>query len=207
MKERVEIQGIEVVLASESPRRQEMLESLNIDFQVCIPRIREKWNSGENPRKIATKLAVKKALKCKKRNALIIAMDTLVVVNRAILGKPADPQEAKAMLRLLGGRRHQVITGIALKWKGSVFSGTAVTQVEFRPLDPHEIDWYVETGEPFDKAGAYAIQGLGRIFIKRIDGCYYNVVGFPLTLFQRLLRRLGFTIFDLQRKAATEEHR
>ncbi|MGH9857891.1 MAG: Maf family protein [Acidobacteriota bacterium] len=203
MKERVEDHGIKVILASESPRRQEMLQSLSIDFQVCIPRISEKWNPGENPRKVATRLAVEKAQKCRKRTALIVGMDTLVVANRDILGKPTNAQQAKAMLQLLSGRTHQVITGVALIWKGAISSGAAVTHVEFRRIHPGEIDWYVETGEPFDKAGAYAIQGLARIFIQRIDGCYYNVVGFPLTLFQRLLKRLGFSILDLQTQRNT----
>ena len=197
---------IPVILASESPRRQEMLQALKIDFRVCIPRVKEKWKEGENARKIAQTLAVAKAQKCRKEGALVLAMDTLVVAGRAILGKPDNDREAKAMLRLLSGRTHRVITGVALVWNGITLSEAAVTKVEFRRILPHEIDWYVETGEPSDKAGAYAIQGLGRIFINRIDGCYYNVVGFPLTLFQRLLRRLGFTIPDLQRMETTEEH-
>ena len=125
-------------------------------------------------------------------------MDTLVVMNRLKLGKPASAQDARAMLQLLSGREHQVVTGVALQWNGRVHADAAVTKVEFRRIHAREIDWYIDTGEPFDKAGAYAIQGLGRIFINRIEGCYYNVVGFPLTLFQRLLRRFGLTILDLQ---------
>ena len=103
------------------------------------------------------------------------------------------------MLRLLSGRVHQVVTGVALQWKGQVYAEADVTKVKFRKIQAGEIDWYIDTGEPFDKAGAYAIQGVGRIFIERIQGCYYNVVGFPLTLFQRLLRRFDLTILNLQR--------
>lgn len=190
-----------VVLASESPRRREMLRSLNVDFETFVPRIKESWRTDKNAREIARGLAIQKARKYRGRDdALVLAMDTLVVANRLKLGKPGDAEEARSMLRLLSGRTHQVITGVALTWKGTLLSDAAVTRVEFRPIRSHEIDWYIQTGEPFDKAGAYAIQGLGRIFINRIDGCYYNVVGFPLTLFQRLLRRFGLTILDLQKK-------
>jgi septum formation protein len=177
-----------------------MLRSLNVDFETFDPRIKESWHTDKNAREIARDLAIQKARKYRGKNALVVAMDTLVVANRLKLGKPGDAEEARSMLRLLSGRTHQVITGVALTWKGRLLSDAAVTRVEFRPIRPREIDWYIRTGEPFDKAGAYAIQGLGRIFINSIDGCYYNVVGFPLTLFQRLLRRFGFTILDLQKK-------
>jgi septum formation protein len=191
---------VRIILASGSPRRQEMLRGLNLDFEVFIPRIEEKWKPGQNPRRIARDLAIAKAAECRNRRALVVGMDTLVVVKRETLGKPADARDARAMLQLLSGKTHEVITGVSLIWKGTTLSGAAVTRVQFRRIHAHEMDWYVETGEPFDKAGAYAIQGLGRIFINRIEGCYYNVVGFPLTLFQRLLRRLGFTILDLQKE-------
>ena len=189
---------VPVVLASASPRRREMLQALNIHFEVCVPNIQERWNAGKNAARIACELAIAKARKCKRRDALVIGMDTLVVINRRKLGKPVDAEEAREMLCLLNGRTHRVITGVALMWKGRVVSQAAVTQVQFRRILANEIDWYIQSGEPFDKAGAYAIQGLGRIFIHRIEGCYYNVVGFPLTVFQRLLRRFGLTIFDLQ---------
>lgn len=198
---------VKVILASESPRRREMMRALNIDFQVCSPRVTEKWKEGQTAREVARGLALAKARKCRNQDALVVAMDTLVVSNRAILGKPVDAQEAKAMLQLLSGQTHQVITGVALVWKDISISDAAVTQVEFRRIHLREIDWYVETGEPLDKAGAYAIQGVGRIFINRIDGCYYNVVGFPVTLFQRLLRRFGFTILDLQKEETAGRHR
>ena len=126
-------------------------------------------------------------------------MDTLVVMNRLKLGKPGSEEEARAMLHLLSGRTHEVMTGVAIRWKDRMVSGVAMTEVEFRRVSEKEIDWYVATAEPYDKAGAYAIQGLGRIFINRINGCYYNVVGFPLTLFQILLKRLKLSILQLQR--------
>jgi septum formation protein len=190
---------ISVILASASPRRQEMLQGLNIDFEVCVPNIQEKWDAGKNATRIACDLAIAKAKKCKRNYGLVIGMDTLVVIHRSKLGKPVDAKDAKKMLQLLSGKMHRVITGVALIWKGRVVSEAAVTKVQFRHIHAQEIDWYIQSGEPFDKAGAYAIQGLGRVFIDRIDGCYYNVVGFPLTIFQRLLRRFGLTILDLQR--------
>ena len=191
--------SVRVVLASASPRRIEMLQALNIDFETCVPNIPESWTGRKNAARIACELAIAKAKKCKSRDALVIGMDTLVVIDRMKLGKPVDAKEARDMLQLLNGKSHQVITGVALMWKGRVVSQAAVTEVWFRRIRSEEIDWYIQSGEPYDKAGAYAIQGLGRIFIDRIHGCYYNVVGFPLTVFQRLLRRFGLTIFDLMK--------
>lgn len=193
------LRNVPVVLASASPRRQDMLRNLDIDFQIFVPQVREKWDADTSPRRTALDLAEKKSRKYRSRKALVIAMDTIVAINKVKLGKPTSSEEAKSMLQILQGRTHQVITGVALKWKGSLITGVETTRVQFRRMTLNEIEWYVQTGEPFDKAGAYAIQGLGRMFINRIDGCYYNVVGFPLALFQRLLRRFGLKIFDLQR--------
>jgi septum formation protein len=190
---------VRVVLASASPRRQEMLQALNIEFEICVPNVPERWTGKSNAARIACELAIAKVRKCGRHDALVIGMDTLVVIDRMKLGKPVDAQEAKEMLQSLSGKMHQVITGVALMWKRRVVSQAAVTEVQFRRIRSQEIDWYIQSGEPFDKAGAYAIQGLGRIFINRIDGCYYNVVGFPLAVFQRLLRRFELTIFDLQK--------
>ena len=187
-----------IVLASASPRRQEMLRRLNIEFEVIVPQVHERWSPDASARATAIDLAVKKARKYRDRKALVIAMDTIVAIKKRKLGKPENSKEAKAMLELLNGRIHDVITGVALTWRGRLITGVAKTQVKFRRMTSAEIDWYVQTGEPFDKAGGYAIQGIGRIFVSRIDGCYYNVVGFPLALFQRLLRRFGLTILDLQ---------
>jgi septum formation protein len=192
---------IRVVLASASPRRAEMLKDLNIPFKIIVPRVSEKLNNNASTRKTAMDLAIKKCKKYRGLNSLVIGMDTIVTVNKIKLGKPQDQENAKGMLKLLNGRTHEVITGVALKLNGRLIAGVATTRVQFRKMTTDEIERYVQTGEPFDKAGAYAIQGLGRIFIKRIEGCYYNVVGFPLTLFQRLLLRFGLTIQDLQRFA------
>ena len=190
---------IRVVLASASPRRAEMLKDLNIPFKIFVPRVSEELNKHASTRKMAVELAIKKCKKYRGLDSLVVGMDTIVTVNKMKLGKPQNQEDAKGMLKLLNGRTHEVITGVALKWKGRLITGVAATRVQFRRMTTHEIEWYVQTGEPFDKAGAYAIQGFGRIFIERIEGCYYNVVGFPLTLFQRLLLRFGLTIQDLQR--------
>lgn len=188
-----------VVLASGSPRRQEMLDTLGIRFETFVSQVPELWRTEDPVGRTAVQLATRKARKYRGKDALVIAMDTIVAIKTEKLGKPTDPQEAEKMLQFLSGRTHDVVTGCALRWKGQTITGMDKTRVEFRDITPAEIDWYISTGEPFGKAGAYAIQGVGRIFINRIEGCYYNVVGFPLTLFQRLLRRWSLTILDLQR--------
>ena len=187
-----------VVLASGSPRRQQMLQDLEIPYEICVSEVPEKWKATDPAGKTATQLALKKARKCKRADALVIAMDTIVAIKNQKLGKPENYGEAKEMLEFLSGRTHDVITGCALVWNRRVLTGMDKTRVEFRNMTAEEIDWYIQTGEPFGKAGAYAIQGVGRIFINRIEGCYYNVVGFPLTLFQRLLRKWNLTISDLR---------
>jgi nucleoside triphosphate pyrophosphatase len=192
------IKPVRVVLASGSPRRQQMLLELGIRFEPFVSDIPEIWKPQDPAGRTAVQLARRKARKYQGKDALVIAMDTIVAIRRKKLGKPENAEEAKIMLEFLSGRTHDVITGCALRWNGRTISGMEKTCVEFRKIMPAEIDWYVETREPFGKAGGYAIQGLGRIFINSIEGCYYNVVGFPLTLFQRMLRRWHLSIFDLQ---------
>jgi len=123
---------------------------------------------------------------------IVLGADTVVVAGESILEKPRDPEDARRMLQLLSGRDHDVITGICLRTAGNATVDIAVTRVRFLPLDPSEIDAYVASGEPMDKAGAYAIQGLASKFIDRIDGCYFNVVGLPVALVYRRLKELGF---------------
>jgi septum formation protein len=176
-----------------------MLLDLGIEFELFVPGVPEIWKPGDPVGRTAVRLATRKARKFRGKDALVIAMDTIVAIKKEKLGKPSSTNEAREMLEFLSGRTHDVITGCALTWNGRNISGMDKTRVEFRAITPSEIDWYISTGEPFGKAGAYAIQGVGRIFIKRIEGCYYNVVGFPLTLFQRLLRKWRLTILDLQR--------
>jgi nucleoside triphosphate pyrophosphatase len=185
-----------LVLASASKRRKNLLKYLGIPIQTIVPAVDETWSQREDPRKTAVRLALEKARRAEKPDSLVIGMDTLVVAGGKILGKPVDSTDAESMLRLLSNKMHRVITGLALLYRGRRITDFEQTKVYFRKLDPSEIRWYVGTREPFDKAGAYAIQGKGRIFVSRIEGCYYNVVGFPLTCFQQSLRKLGFTILD-----------
>lgn len=186
-----------VVLASASPRRQEMLEQLKIPFRVCISPVEEIWDASALPEKVAVKLAREKAQSVPAGEALVIAMDTMVAIGKKKLGKPVDHKDAERMLRSLSGKSHHVYTGVALRLGNKTVSDFEKTEVTFRKMSADEIHRYVKSGEPEGKAGAYAIQGSGRIFITSIHGCYFNVVGFPIGCFQRLLKRLGLTIFDL----------
>jgi septum formation protein len=171
---------------------------LGISFESLIPSVQEaRILSSRNPAADATSLAVHKVSGHGKPDALILGMDTLVVLGNRVLGKPESRADAARMLRALSGRSHLVVTAIALKYRDRLVTGAETTKVHFRKIDRSEMDWYLNSGEYLDKAGAYGIQGLARIFVKRIVGCYFNVVGFPIFCFQRTLRRLGFRILDL----------
>ncbi|HSE41566.1 MAG TPA: Maf family protein [Acidobacteriota bacterium] len=196
VKNNQEMKG-KIILASESPRRKTMLKELNIDFQEFHSRINETLINAADAKKSAVDLAVKKVKACGNRDALIIGMDSLVVLGKKIMGKPRDEKEAQSMLKRLSGKKHFVVTGIALSYKDKLVSGFESTDVFFRKLESQEIQWYISSGEPVDKAGAYAIQGIGRVFVRKINGCYFNVLGFPIAKFQVLLKKLGLTIFDL----------
>jgi septum formation protein len=147
---------------------------------------------GEAPRDYVLRLAVEKAAAAS--GELVLAADTTVVVDGEILGKPRDDDDARRMLRLLSGREHSVLTGIALGKAAEVDE----TLVRFAPLSEAEIDWYVATGEPRDKAGAYAIQGLGSLFVESVEGSYSNVVGLPIPRMYRLFARLGYDLKDFR---------
>jgi nucleoside triphosphate pyrophosphatase len=190
---------IPIILASESPRRKEMLRKLGIPFKAFHSRIDETVRF-ENPEKAVCDLALQKVNAYNGKNALVIGMDSLVIIGKQKLGKPANAAEAEQMLKLLSGKKHRVITGVAISFEGRVLIESETTYVSFRKLKLNEIRWYIKTGEVFGKAGAYAIQGLGRIFIQKIEGCYYNVIGFPVAAFQRVLSRFGVSIFDLMKQ-------
>jgi nucleoside triphosphate pyrophosphatase len=190
---------IRIILASESARRKEMLRKLGIPFKAFHSRIDETLRF-ENPEKAVCDLAIRKVNAYNRKNELVIGMDSLVIIGKNKLGKPSNAAEAERMLKLLSGKKHRVITGVAISFQGRVLTESETTDVYFRKLKLNEIRWYIKTGEVFGKAGAYAIQGLGRIFIQRIEGCYYNVIGFPIAAFQRVLLRLGVSIFDLMKQ-------
>ncbi len=184
------------ILASASPRRNEILSSLGLRFSVDPSRLPEPAQShGEKPWNYAVRVARLKAreISSKHRSGFVIGADTIVVAEDWIMGKPSSIQEARSMLNRLSGAWHEVITGVCLADCRShrIRSSYARSRVHFRHISPAEIAWYVRTGEFHDKAGAYAIQGYASLFIDRIDGCYLNVVGFPVATFERLCRRLG----------------
>ncbi len=187
-----------VLLASSSPRRQEFLRALGIPFRSFAPDVDESLLGGEDPFAAAERLARSKAASAASSRAatfegetLVIAADTLVVLEGRALGKPADRADARGMLRDLSGRRHEVVTGVALAYRGVLVSGRDVTEVVFAPLDDATIASYVASGEADDKAGAYALQGLAGFFVDRIEGSPSNVVGLPVRLLYTLAARLG----------------
>lgn len=187
-----------LILASASPRRKELLEKLDLAFSVCPADVDETPLPDEDAAVYPLRTAVQKALAVAKtaENAVVIAADTVVVIDDDILGKPKDEAEAKAMLRRLAGREHIVITGIGIAdtVSGRTLSATEQTIVYFHPLDDDEIEAYVATGEPMDKAGAYGIQGKGSLLVRKIDGDYFNVMGLPLGKLYRLLLNIDVDV-------------
>jgi septum formation protein len=189
-----------LVLASSSPRRAVLLNAAGIPFDVMSSAVDEAMDAEEWPdgyvRRLAQSKAEAVAAQCGDRP--VLGADTIVLVDGAVLGKPADADEAKRMLRQLSGREHTVMTGVYLATPASelVRRQTQVerTVVEFAPLSEEDIAWYVASGEPMDKAGAYAIQGLASRFVTRISGSYSNVVGLPVSLVNQLCKNAGLLI-------------
>ena len=191
----------ELVLASGSPRRREMLENLGAEFVVRPVDIDESPLDGEQPEPYVLRLARAKAAACPRtEQQIVLAADTIVALDGELLGKPRDDADAGRMLRRLSGREHEVLTGVAVvvdrEPSGEPLRVAEVerTRVRFNELSEAEIEWYVATGEPLDKAGAYAVQGLGALFVERLEGNYSNVVGLPLPLTYRLLARAGLSL-------------
>jgi septum formation protein len=183
-----------LILASASPRRRELLAQAGYRFAVQPSSIAESLRPGEDAIRFATRLAREKAEAVFARHppsaapAMVLGADTVVVCDEEVMGKPADAADAQRMLLLLSGRTHQVVTGVAVVWGvGSAEVAAEMTQVTMCTLSPQEVAAYVATGEPMDKAGAYAIQGYAGRWIPRIHGCYFNVVGLPLSLVAGLL--------------------
>jgi septum formation protein len=181
-----------LILASASPRRSELLRNAGIEFSVEPAHVPEQAKPGELPLAYAKRLAYDKAIAVSARNpdSVVLGADTIVVADEHLLEKPTDAADAARMLALLSGRIHQVITGVCLLAQGFAQTEAEVTEVQFAPLDDSEIAAYIETGEPMDKAGAYAIQGIASRWVERIDGCYFNVVGLPVPRVYRMLRAL-----------------
>src|SRR5229473_1367730 len=179
-----------IVLASASPRRQELLKNAGIDFVVHPPNIEEVGRANENPSTFAERMAQEKARAVQQffPGRCILAADTVVVVDDQVLGKPRDSGDAARMLRVLSDHKHRVITGVCLLGAGFEDVRSETTGVHFSPLTDTEIRGYIATGEPMDKAGAYAIQGIASRWISRIEGDYFNVVGLPVALVYGMLR-------------------
>ncbi len=195
-----------LVLASASPRRRELLSGLGLDFEVRPTDVDETVLAGESPAEHVQRLAEAKAVMAAEAAAsssadggeLVLAADTVVVVDGEILGKPRDDADARRMLERLSGHGHEVLTGVAVRGPAGepLLAAVEATRVRFAELTAEEIDWYVASGEPMDKAGAYAVQGLGALFVEAVDGNYSNVVGLPLPVVYRLLRRAGYPVLS-----------
>lgn len=186
-----------LLLASSSPRRLELLRALGLEPLVRPADVDETLRPGEDPHDAAERLARAKAAAVAEGapdGAVVLAADTIVVLDGEALGKPRDDDDARRMLRALRGRAHDVVTGVALSRDGRLVSGRETTEVLFAAMTDEEVDAYVASGEPCDKAGAYALQGLGGLFVERITGTPSNVIGLPFRLVRRLGAELGLRI-------------
>ena len=183
------------ILASSSPRRRELLASIGMNFEVVPSNVPEEHQPGEAPEEYVARLSREKAsaIAAKHRHNWVIAADTTVLLGDELLEKPVDRRDAERMLATIAGKTHIVYTGVTIEHAATNYRETRVAESEVRmlPLSPDDIAWYVATGEPLDKAGAYAVQGIGAMFIESIHGSYTNVVGLPLALLFQMLRRAG----------------
>lgn len=184
-----------LILASASPRRQELLRQIGLDFSVRAANISESMEGLGTPEEAVRKISERKARAISASpEDTVLAADTIVVVDNEILGKPKNTDDARRMLHLLSGRSHRVMTGFTVLHGEEQFSHTEITDLTFRPLGDAEIDAYIETGDPMDKAGAYGIQGLAALFVTGIRGDYFNVMGLPLCALAPVLRRFGIPV-------------
>ncbi len=181
-----------LILASQSPRRKELLGLYGLPFSVRVADIDETMDPAASPAREVARVSRCKALAVQRQpEDVVVAADTIVVCQGKILGKPRDPQEAKQMLRLLSGRDHQVMTGVTVLRGDECRTFTEITDLHFRELSDREIDRYVATGEPMDKAGSYGIQGGAALFCERMTGDYYNVMGLPVCRLGQVLKELA----------------
>lgn len=190
-----------LILASSSPRRQELIRTLNIPFEIQVSDVDETTPTFWSPAQVVEQLALRKAEKVREmiepsKQGIIVGADTIVVQDYRVLGKPKDQDDAKWMLSLLQGKSHQVYSGIACidAETGETHVSHRITYVSMKHLTDQQIDNYVASGEPLDKAGAYAIQGLGSTLVESIEGCYFNVVGLPLALLSDMLAKFGVEV-------------
>jgi septum formation protein len=189
---------MKIVLASASPRRKELLQLIGLDPEIIPPDIDEEARPAEAIDAFLQRVTMAKGIEVYKKkyfSHLLISADTIVLLGHSVIGKPRDRQDAFRMLRQLSGQCHEVLTGLALMYQGETRFDISRTHVYFKPLDDREIDFYLDHEDFMDKAGAYAIQGRAAIFVERIDGCFFNVMGFPLNLFYRMLGERGLDLY------------
>ena len=191
-----------MILASNSQRRQEILKDAGFNFKVMTSNI-EEISDKENISERILDIAERKLEQIAKDNAneFILAADTVVELDKNIFGKPKDREEAFKFLKILSGRVHKVITAYVFKniSKNILIREVVISEVKFFDLDDETINWYLDTGEPFDKAGAYGIQGYGRVLVERINGDYYSIMGFPISNFLKNLRKIGYKISQIDK--------
>jgi len=189
-----------IILASASPRRKEILEKTGLKFKVDESSYEEETDSGLNPHELARFLSREKArdVAGRHRNALVISADTIIVLRNRLFGKPRNEEQAREILKALSGKTHSVITGFTIIDTATKkeMSRSIESRVFFKRLNADEIDAYIRSGEPFDKAGAYGIQGLGAVLIKRIEGDFFNVMGLPLHALAGSLKKFGINILS-----------
>ena len=187
---------MKIILASRSPRRQELLRSLGLTFTVVIPDVDETYPDDMSLRMVPAYLSEKKAQAFSRdleEDELLLAADTLVILHNRLYEKPADEEDAKRMLRDLSGNMHEVVTGVTLKTKEKIHTFSELTRVYFRPLSEEMIDYYVKEFRPLDKAGAYGIQDfMGYVAIEKVNGCFYNVMGLPVSRLIKELERFHY---------------
>ena len=191
-----------MILASNSQRRQEILKDAGFNFRVITSNI-EEISDKENVIERILDIAEKKLEQISKNNVneFILAADTVIELDKNIFGKPKDREEAFKFLKLLSGKIHRVITAYVFKniSKNILIREVVISEVKFFDLDDETINWYLDTGEPFDKAGAYGIQGYGRVLVEKIDGDYYSIMGFPISNFLKNLRKIGYKISQIDK--------
>lgn len=188
---------MQIILASQSPRRRELLALLRVPFTVKVADIDETMDPSKAAYDEVARLSYEKAVAVEReRDDVVIAADTIVVCDGAVLGKPKDEAQAKQMLAMLSGRAHQVMTGMTVLRHQRAITSTTVTDIHFRALSEKEIEDYVATGEPMDKAGAYGIQGGAALFAEKMQGDYYNVMGLPVCRLFQMLRQAAPEIME-----------
>ena len=189
---------MKIILASASPRRRELLKLIGLNPEIRIPEISESMVPGESIEKFMERITIAKGINAYQRryySSLVISADTIVLLDDRVIGKPRDREDAREMLQSLSGRMHRAWTGMALMYRGETRFRLAQTRVFFQRLSETEIISYLEHEDYLDKAGAYAIQGRAAIFVERIEGCFFNVMGFPLNLFYSMAGDLGIDLF------------